>query len=81
MVCAVQVRVEFTIEPFVDGAPGRHVQAALEALAAAGIAAEFGPFGSSFEVDHQRLGALSDAISAAVEAGATRVSTQVEAAT
>ncbi len=79
MVCGVQVRVEFTIEPFVDGAPGRHVRAALEALAAAGIEAEFGPFGSSFDVDHRSLGALSDAIAAAVEAGATRVSTQVEA--
>jgi uncharacterized protein YqgV (UPF0045/DUF77 family) len=81
MVCPVQVRVEFTIEPFVDGSPGRHVQAALEALATAGIAAEFGPFGSSFEVDHRDLGALSDAISAAVAAGATRISAQVEATT
>lgn len=79
MVCEVQVRVEFTIEPFVDGAPGRHVQAALEALADAGIEAEFGPFGSSFVVDHDSLGALSDAVAAAVGAGATRVSTQVEA--
>ena len=61
--------------------PGPEDAGHLEALAAAGIAAEFGPFGSSFEVDHQQLGALSDAISAAVEAGATRVSTQVEAAT
>lgn len=80
MVCDVQVRVEFTIEPFVDGAPGRHVRAALEALAEAGIEAEFGPFGTSFVVDHGSLGALSDAIAAAVGAGATRVSTQVEAA-
>jgi uncharacterized protein YqgV (UPF0045/DUF77 family) len=55
------------------------VQAALEALADAGIEAEFGPFGSSFVVDHDSLGALSDAVAAAVGAGATRVSTQVEA--
>jgi uncharacterized protein YqgV (UPF0045/DUF77 family) len=39
-------RVEFTIEPFVEGQPGRHVTAAVEAVEARGVTVEFGPFGS-----------------------------------
>ena len=74
----MQVRVEFTVEPFVDGAPGPHVRAALDTIAAAGVEAEFGPFGSSFVVDHDGLQVLTDAVAAAMAAGATRVSTQVE---
>lgn len=80
MVAGVQLRVEFTIEPFVDGAPGDHVRAALDALESAGVAADFGPFGSSFVIDAERLDVLADAVAAAMGAGASRVSTQVERA-
>jgi uncharacterized protein YqgV (UPF0045/DUF77 family) len=39
-------RVEFTVEPFVEGQPGRHVTEPLEAVRALGIDVDFGPFGS-----------------------------------
>jgi len=39
--------LEFTIEPFVEGAPGRHVEAAVAAAAEAGADVDFGPFGST----------------------------------
>jgi uncharacterized protein YqgV (UPF0045/DUF77 family) len=76
----VTLRVEFTIEPFVPGAPGAHVLAANDAAAAHGLAVEFGPFGSSGEgPDDVVLGAIDAAVRAAVAAGATRVSVQVSA--
>ena len=40
--------VEFTIEPFIEGAPGAHVTAAVAAVEKRGLIVEFGPFGSSF---------------------------------
>jgi hypothetical protein len=40
------LRVEFTIEPFVDGAPGPHVTLAVAAVEALGVRVDFGPFGS-----------------------------------
>jgi uncharacterized protein YqgV (UPF0045/DUF77 family) len=74
----VSLRVEFTVEPFVPGAPGPHVLAAVDAAAAHGLAIEFGPFGSSGEGDEAVvLPAVDAAIRAALEAGATRVSVQV----
>ena len=39
--------LEFTVEPFVEGHPGPHVTAAVEAVEGAGGAVEFGPFGST----------------------------------
>lgn len=72
------VRVEFTIEPFVEGQPGSHVLAALAAAEALGVAVEFGPFGSSFEVDTGRVGAtVSAVIDAALDNGATHVTVDV----
>ncbi|MEY2763438.1 MAG: hypothetical protein RLZZ43_1253, partial [Actinomycetota bacterium] len=41
------LRVDFTIEPFVAGSPGRHVTLAVEAVRRHGIEVDFGPFGSS----------------------------------
>jgi uncharacterized protein YqgV (UPF0045/DUF77 family) len=74
----VGVRVEFTVEPFVVGAPGAHVLAAVDAAAARGLAIDFGPFGSAVEGDPVVvLPAIEVAIRAALEAGATRVSVQV----
>src|SRR6478672_10432074 len=43
--------LEFTVEPFVEGHPGPHVTAAVEAATVAGAEVEFGPFGSSCRVD------------------------------
>lgn len=43
-------RVEFTIEPFVEGQPGAHVTAPIAALEALGVDVEIGPFGSGCRV-------------------------------
>jgi uncharacterized protein YqgV (UPF0045/DUF77 family) len=73
------VRVEFTVEPFVEASPGEHVAAAIDAVRAAGLAPDVGPFGTSAvgSVD-----AVADAVRAllvaGLAAGATRISVQVE---
>lgn len=71
--------VEFTVEPFVEGSPGPHVQAALDAATSSGLDVEFGPFGThvSGHDDAQVLAALDQVVRAAVAAGATRVASQV----
>ncbi len=74
------IATEFLIEPFVEGSPGPHVEAALEAFAAAGLEVDMGPFSSSTE------GAIDD-VAAAVAAmirssmrcGATSIRIQVGA--
>ena len=70
--------VEFTIEPFVEGKPGPHVRAAVEAAEQSGLVVDFGPFGTTVSGDD---GAVLDAIDgilrAATAAGATRVSLQL----
>jgi uncharacterized protein YqgV (UPF0045/DUF77 family) len=72
------LQLEFTVEPFVEGAPGPHVQAAVDAASAAGLAVEFGPFGTAVSGDDAAvLGAVGEIVQAAVSAGATRVSLQV----
>jgi uncharacterized protein YqgV (UPF0045/DUF77 family) len=74
----VTLRVEFTVEPFVAGAPGPHVYAAIDAAGAHGLTVEFGPFGSSGEGDDAVvLAAVDAATRAALDAGATRVSAQI----
>ena len=70
--------VEFTVEPFVEGAPGPHVRAAVEAAERSGLAVDVGPFGTGVTGDDDAVLDVVDAIvRAAVEAGATRVSLQV----
>jgi uncharacterized protein YqgV (UPF0045/DUF77 family) len=72
------LQLEFTVEPFVEGAPGPHVQAAVGAAEAAGLAVEFGPFGTAVSGDDERvLGAVQAIVRAAIGAGATRVSLQL----
>ncbi len=73
------MRVEFTIEPFVDGAPGKHVTAAVAAAKGMGLKPDMGPFGTGFEADATlALGGIGAVIGAALANGATRVSMQVE---
>jgi hypothetical protein len=70
--------LEFTIEPFVEGHPGPHVTAAVDAATAAGAVVEFGPFGSSCRVDDSRMPDVVAAITrAAFENGATHVALHV----
>ena len=70
--------VEFTIEPFVPGEPGPHVQAAVEAAERSGLTVDFGPFGTAVTGDDEAvLAAVDRILRAAVAAGATRISLQV----
>jgi uncharacterized protein YqgV (UPF0045/DUF77 family) len=70
--------VEFTVEPFVEGRPGPHVTAAIEAARRRGAEVDVGPFGSSCEVDLTEVGGLVGTIAdAAFEQGATHVSLHI----
>lgn len=74
----MSVTVEFTVEPFTDGTPGRHVDAAQAAVRDAGVELEVGPFGSAFTCPTEQAGPIIDRLTvAAVAAGATRISVQV----
>jgi uncharacterized protein YqgV (UPF0045/DUF77 family) len=72
------LRIEFTVEPFVEGKPGAHVQAAVDAARARGLTVDFGPFGSTAVGDDGAvLDGLDAIVRAAIAAGASRVSVQV----
>jgi hypothetical protein len=72
------LEVEFTVEPFVEGHPGPHVMAAVEAATAAGAEVEFGPFGSTCRIDDSRMPDVVAAITGAAFAnGATHVALHV----
>jgi uncharacterized protein YqgV (UPF0045/DUF77 family) len=74
----VLVIAEFTIEPFVEGTPGPHVHAGLDAVRAAGFEPELGPFGSTVTGELSKVSAaIVDLLAAATAAGATRVSLQI----
>lgn len=71
-------RVEFLVEPFVEGAPGPHVEAAVAAFTDRGVEVDVGPFASSATTDPETL---ADAVAAmvrdALAAGATRLRIEV----
>lgn len=74
-----QLKVEFTVEPFVAGKPGAHVQAAVQAVRDCGIAPDIGPFGTSFEVSEGDAEVVvGRLVRAAFGEGAQRLSLQVE---
>jgi uncharacterized protein YqgV (UPF0045/DUF77 family) len=72
------LNVEFTVEPFVEGEPGPHVRAAVDAARRSGLAVDVGPFGTTVSGDDDSvLRAVDAVVRAAVGAVATRVSLQV----
>lgn len=72
-------RVEFTIEPFVEGKPGPHVTAAIDAASALGHDVEIGPFGSGCVVPTDGVAeVVSAVVRAAVEHGADHVNIDVQ---
>jgi hypothetical protein len=76
------LRLEFIVEPFVDGQPGPHVTAAVGAVEALGHVVDFGPFGSSADVSDDQVGAVAAALlQAAYANGATHVNINVQART
>ncbi|MCP3976261.1 MAG: hypothetical protein GY720_17395 [bacterium] len=69
---------EFLVEPFEEGHPGPHVVAAVDAVKALGFEPIVGPFGTTIEGDpHLVMEAVKNLLDAATEAGASRVSIQV----
>ncbi len=74
----MMLRLEFTVEPFVEGEPGPHVLAAVDAARGFGLDVDFGPFGSVVDGDDAAvLDAVDAIVRAAMDAGATRVSLQL----
>jgi uncharacterized protein YqgV (UPF0045/DUF77 family) len=70
----VRIKVEFTVEPFVEGGPGPHVRAALDQVRARGLAVEVGPFANTVDGEHhQVLKAIEPLVTAALANGATAV--------
>lgn len=73
--------MEFTIEPFEEGRPGRHVTAPVEALRERGYDVEFGPFGSACDVPAGEAGtAVGLLVGIAFEHGATHVNVDLTSA-
>lgn len=72
-------RVEFTIEPFVEGRPGPHVTAAIDAAVTLGHDVEVGPFGSGCVVPTDEVAQVVAAVvRAAVAHGADHVNIDVQ---
>jgi uncharacterized protein YqgV (UPF0045/DUF77 family) len=72
--------LEFTIEPFVEGRPGPHVVAAVEAVHALGVSADFGPFGTSCRCESALMPEVVAAVTrAAFEHGASHLSLHIDA--
>lgn len=74
-----RARIEFTVEPFVDGSPGPHVTAAVDAVESLALQPEIGPFGTSVEGSQSKIvEAVGALLHAAGDAGAARVSMQID---
>jgi hypothetical protein len=70
--------IEFIVEPFVDGNPGPHVRAAVDAATAAGAVVDFGPFGSTARVAAESTPDVVAAIARAAFAnGATHLTINI----
>ena len=71
----MQITAEFTVEPFVEGAPGPHVLAAIQVAESAGLAVDVGPFGTTVVGESALvLSTVDGLVRAAIDSGATRVS-------
>jgi ribose/xylose/arabinose/galactoside ABC-type transport system permease subunit len=67
-------RLEFIVEPFVEGRPGAHVTEAVAALAAMGVEVDFGALSSSCVVAAERMPeVVATLMRVAFANGATRV--------
>ncbi len=76
---ATRARAEFLIEPFVEGRPGPHVRAGIEAMAPLGP--EVGPFGTTVDAPVDDLAAaIAELVRAAFANGGTRLHLLVEQA-
>ncbi|MDA2945256.1 MAG: hypothetical protein O2925_02935 [Actinomycetota bacterium] len=72
-------RLDFTIEPFVDGQPGAHVTAPVAALEALGVTVDFGAFGSTCIAEAEQMPELvAEVVRVAYANGATRVTIEID---
>lgn len=72
------LEVEFTVEPFVEGHPGPHVTAAVDAARASGARVEFGPFGSTCRAEPTEVADILGVVTRAAFAnGATHITFHV----
>jgi uncharacterized protein YqgV (UPF0045/DUF77 family) len=75
-----QYRLEFFVEPFIEGQPGPHVAAAVKAVESTGLAVEVGPFGSVASGEGELvLEAARELLRESLQAGASRISLQLAA--
>lgn len=73
------IHIEFFVEPFNEGTPGPHVEAAVATFAEAGLQPEVGPFATTATGDiDQAATATSAMVRAALQAGATRIVLRLE---
>ena len=73
-----RMRIEFTIEPWVEGGHPPYVRAALARAEASGLPIDLGPFGTGVEGDASDVYALvPELLEAAMGAGAGKVSLQI----
>jgi uncharacterized protein YqgV (UPF0045/DUF77 family) len=74
----VLVDLEFIVEPFVEGNPGRHVHAAVDAVEAHELRVDLGPFSSSTQGTTEAVAAaVRDLLVAGFNAGADRIQLHV----
>ena len=72
------VAIEFLVEPFVEGKPGDHVTAAINAFTSRDLEVEFGAFASTTTGPLEAIGpAVGAMIVDAISAGATAINVQV----
>ncbi|MEQ8842134.1 MAG: helix-turn-helix domain-containing protein [Acidimicrobiales bacterium] len=80
MARGTEIAAEFLVAPLVEGRPGPHVTAAIDAFDAHGLSVEFGPFSSSVAGDVDDMAAaIADMVRAAMANGATSVQLRVAA--
>ena len=70
-----EIAAEFLVEPFIEGTPGVHVTAAVEAFADHDLPVELGPFASTVTGG---VDVMADAIAAMIRAAMTNGATSVQ---
>jgi uncharacterized protein YqgV (UPF0045/DUF77 family) len=78
MARGTEIAAEFLVAPFVEGTPGPHVTAAVDAFHEHGLDVDLGPFASSVSGDLDTMAhAIADMVRAAMSSGATSVQLRV----
>ncbi len=74
------IAVEFLVEPFIEGQPGEHVQAAIDAFTTAGLDVDLGAFASATEGSIDAIAdAVAEMIRTSLRSGATAIRLNVGA--